>query len=287
MGKKGKYVGAGEVAALFDAHPYITRYQLWHWKNGTLDRPPFAATEAQFWGVVLEHGIAEGFCRQHDKRLVDGGERFTVHPDIRGCAANLDYVISDAEGDSRYLLECKLYDFLTFRDTFLGGNPPLYLELQLQQQLLCKQLDKGFLAVLVGGNRLETYPRTFRPAVGERIRSAILAFWDSIDAGEEPEPEIERDAKAIAKLHRELDGSTLDWRGNNYLNSLCAEYKQLSEHYREADKLREQVKAKILMEIGKTSHITLDNFTISSTLVEGGHVEYDRSSYRQLTINER
>lgn len=284
-----RYIGASEVAALFDAHPYMTHFQLWHIKAGNLQKPKFADTENSFWGDVLEPKIAEGFCRLYGFDLIelDRDQRFTVHPTIRQCCANLDYKIRSHDAGEVRLLECKQSDFIQFRDTFPEGRVPLKYELQLQQEMMCSGEARADLAVLVGGNTMHRYERTPRPAIVQIIAEAIEEFWQSIDAGTPPKPDYARDGAHLAALIKMQDGTSKDFRGNNYLNNLCGEYLQWSKKEAEAKKAKEAIRAELLDMTGKSVRGYTDSFEVSVSIVQEADISYTRKAYPNLTIKER
>lgn len=284
-----RYIGASEVAALFDAHPYMTHFQLWHIKAGNIAKPPFASTDRSFWGDVIEPSVARGFCRLHGYDLIelDDEQRFRVHPTIPQCCANLDYMFREMEGEAEKLLECKTVDFISFRDSFPNENLPLQYELQLQQQMMCTGAAEGVVAVLVGGNELREYKRHYRPTVADSIAKAIGDFWQSIRDNNPPAPSYARDGKALAWLMRERDGRTGDWRGNNYLNNLCADYLRYAEAESAAKKAKEQTKAEIIALIGHASTGYTDSHEISAKMTEAADLAYTRKSYLNLTIKRK
>lgn len=284
-----RYIGASEVSALFDAHPYMTRFQLWHIKAGNIKRPPFAGTERSFWGDVLEPSVARGYCKLHGFDLIelDDDQRFRVHPTIPQCCANLDYMIRRDDGQAEELLECKTSDFIEFRDGFPNGNLPLQYELQLQQQMMCTGKARGVVAVLVGGNELYEYEREYSPAVADSIEKAIRAFWLTVQQNTPPAPTYSKDGKILAWLMRERDGRTGDWRGNNYLNNLCADYLRYAEAESAAKRAKDEVKAELIANIGHASAGFTDGFEITAKMTGEAELAYTRKAYLNLTIKKR
>src|SRR5690606_13844867 len=69
---RASVVGSSEVAALFDASPYLTRFELWHRKKGNIATPEFDAVaddgtpdnERIWWGVRLEKAILDAACER-------------------------------------------------------------------------------------------------------------------------------------------------------------------------------------------------------------------------------
>lgn len=286
--KRPRYIGASEVSALFDANSYLTKFQLWHIKAGLIQRPPFVETEEAWWGNRLEQTIAAGWCERNgfELSIPHPEQRFRIHPTIRQCAANLDFRYIDKEGN-KGLLEVKMSRYDQYMQNFPNGNLPLAYELQLQQEMMCDAKTFGHVIVMIGGSQLEPYPREYRPAIGEIIEEAIEAFWKSIDNNEPPKPDFTRDGKAIAKLLFQRDGTAKDWRGNNYLNNLCADYKRYAEQESAAARLKDAAKAEIIHMTGRTTFGYTDGYELKLSQVEAVPLNYTRKAYLNLTISER
>lgn len=94
---RASVVGASEVAALFDESPYLTAFELWHRKQGTIDTPEFDAIDADgtpdneriYWGVRLEAAIIDaakeryGYIDREQLPRLTNGRGLGGHPDRR------------------------------------------------------------------------------------------------------------------------------------------------------------------------------------------------------------
>ncbi len=63
---RSEHVGGSEVAALFGEHAQLTKFELWHQKNGTLPTS-FEETKRMTWGKRLEATIAAGVAERADE----------------------------------------------------------------------------------------------------------------------------------------------------------------------------------------------------------------------------
>lgn len=289
-------VGAGEVAALFDASPYLTRFELWHRKAGNIDAPTFNAVsddgspenERVWWGVHLEPAILSAACQRYgytvvetDARL-DNGKGLGGHPDA--------IVMCPKRG--RGILEIKTADWLVRKEW--GDEPPMHYLLQSQTYQGLEGVTWGDVVVLVGGNNLERFSYDFRPKVYAEIERRVEALWQSVAAGEPPKADYARDLDAIKQLYGEQTDERRDLTGDNHAAIAAAEFLAASAEVRAAQKRKEAAQAELLDKLGEASFATLSGFTARSTFVkpipereaEPGEIIRGRKGYRRLTIKE-
>ena len=283
---RARHVGASEVAALFGASPYMTAFELWHIKRGSLPAPDISEGDRIFWGTILEPAVAAGVAKLRGWQIRNV-LRYTAHRTVAGMGASLDYeIVAHERGPG--CLEIKNVDRLVYRDAWEDGEPPLHIELQLQHQLACTGRAWGAIAALVGGNDLKVFERERRPKTIERIEVAVAAFWASIEAGREPKPDFAADAAAIAALYRDATaGSVEDMTGDNRLADLCATYREAAAAEKAADEAKAAARAEILTKIGGAEKVICGRFTISAKTVAGGPVAYEREPYRNFRLTQK
>jgi hypothetical protein len=126
-----EHVGASEVAALFDASPYLTHFELWHRKRGNIATPDFMAdgmpnNERIEAGIRLEPAIIEWAC---DKWGYERRETPLHLSNGKGLGGHPDQLVTDPERGPG-LLEIKTADWLVAKKW--GDEPPLHYLLQAQ-----------------------------------------------------------------------------------------------------------------------------------------------------------
>lgn len=277
-----QYVGSSEVAALFGLHPWLTRFELWHRKAGNLPEVDFSDSEWVFWGDVLEPAVAEG-VRQKTGWQVQKVHRYVEHPTIPGFGASLDYeVVAHERGPG--VLEIKTVDRSAFRRW--DGDLPMVYQLQVQHQLAClPNRSWGSLQALVGGNRLEAFDLDRHERAIAKLERAVLEFWESIDAGQEPEPDFERDVDVLKLLWGTTDGgSVATFYGDAELRQACEGYLAACAIERKAKHFKRRWSAAMLHTIEDAEVALLDGYRIHATDVAGGEVSYVRQPYRRLRV---
>lgn len=198
---RAQNVGASEVAALFNASPYTTRFTLWHQKSGKIARPDFDS-ERMMWGTLLEPVIAQGIAEKQSW-TIRKVHRYITHPTVAGMGASLDYeIINHPDGPG--CLEIKNVGIDVFKKSWVKNEDgsfeaPLHIELQLQHQLSVTGRAWGAIGFLVGGNEAHVVIRKRHEPTIQKIEATVAEFWESIKAGQVPELEAAGDLEAVTK----------------------------------------------------------------------------------------
>lgn len=294
---RASVVGASEVAALFDCSPYLTRFELWHRKNGTIATPDFnhvgedgtPEDERIYWGVRLEAAIIEaakerfGYTDREQLERLTNGKGLGGHPDRR--------VICPKRGPG--ILEIKTADWMIRKDW--GDEPPSHYLLQSQAYQGLDGVQWGDVLVLVGGNKLERFCYDFRPKIYAEIERRVEAFWQSIEANEPPPADYSRDLDTISDLYREGTEDVVDLTTDNLAHEAAAAFLFAKQARLEAEKKEDAAKAELLDKLGLASSAMLNGFTVRATTVpaiaerpaEPGEMIRGRKAYRRLTVKEK
>lgn len=294
---RASVVGASEVAALFDASPYLTRFELWHRKKGTIATPEFnhvgedgtPEDERIYWGVRLEAAIIDAAKERYgytDRDQVDhltNGKGLGGHPDRR--------VICPKRGPG--ILEIKTADWLIRKGW--GDEPPMHYLLQSQAYQGLDGVLWGDVLVLVGGNKLERFCYDFRPKVFAEIERRVEAFWQSVEAGTPPPADYTRDLDTIRELNAAPADSAIDLKGDNLAAIAAAEYLAGKEQEKAGKARAEAALAELIDKTGSHNLAFLDGFTFRATTVAAvadrvalpGEIIKGRKSYSRYTVKEQ
>jgi hypothetical protein len=169
----------GEVAALFDVSPWLTRFELWHRKNGTIATPEFNARNVDgspvnsriHWGVKLENLIIQEACERwgyepiETPSRVDNGAGLGGHP---------DRVVWCPDRKAKVVLEAKSVDWLQRKKW--GDEPPTQYLLQPNTYAgLLKAEHFDVVTMVLGGNTdIERSQNLFGPSFMRRPSGALL-----------------------------------------------------------------------------------------------------------------
>ena len=294
---RSQFIGSSDVAALFDVHPFMSRWELWHTKAGNLPQGDLSGVERVQWGTRLEDAIAHGLAEQHGW-LVERHDRSMAHPTVKGMQAKPDYQLLEPCTRGHGILEVKNVDWLQHK-RWDNDEPPLGYMLQLQHQLACTGLKWGRIGYLIGGNESGFNEYDARPAIIEQIEKRVTEFWESIKLNKPPPIDFEQDAALVAKIYNEVDaGSHADMTDDERLLDLCRRYQDWSDEAKAAETTAKALKAEILSIVQETESVTCGSYRLKSWTVEKspdkiitqedvGTVMKGRAGYRQLKITEK
>lgn len=298
---RAAHVGGSEVAALFDESPWLTHFELWHRKKGTIATPEFNALgqdgtpedERIYWGVKLEDAILEaakeryGYADRDDPRAaLTNGKGLGGHPDRR--------VTCPKRGPG--ILETKMVDWLVRKSW--GDEPPLHYLLQGNSYAGLDGCGWFDLLVLVGGNKLERFQYDFRPKLFAETEKRVEAFWASVHENRAPKPDYTRDGSTIAEIYSDSNGGVIDLKGDNLAHIAAAEFLLADAESKAAAKRREAAKAELMDKLGENEVALLDGFVVKASQVAAipdkiitadmvGQTINGRKSYRRFAVREK
>lgn len=286
-----KHVGASEVAALFGCSPYITEYELYYRKQGTIAEPEFPGGERAEWGLRLEPAVIAaaadryGYTLEDTPRHLSNGKGLGGHPDRFATCPN--------RGPG--LLEVKTVDWLIRKGW--GEEPPDHYLLQAMAYAGLAQRGWCDIIVLVGGNSLERFEYEFRPGIYASIEKAVETFWQRIRAGDPPKPDFARDGDTLAQVLGEPTDEVRDLRCDNRADELAREFLEAKAAAKEAETRADAAKCELLLKIGDAGRAILGLHRITCGQTKGtpdreitqadvGTIIKGRKGYRQFLVKE-
>lgn len=284
-----KTVGASEVAALFGASPFMTEFQLWHIKAGTIDSG-FAESDRMFWGNQLETVIAKGIAEKEGWEIRNV-EEYTLHPTIEGMGASLDFEILKSPFGTA-ALEIKNIDKFVYQDKYVRPDeteePPLHYQLQIQHQLACcPDLEYGVNGVLVGGNEHRVFPLKRRNDVIKTIEDRVGAFWESIKAGNEPALSA-GDYTVVSQLYKNpTKDKTVDFSSSKEVIEACNSLTQIREQIKKLTETEELLKAELISTIKDAEIAIVPGYTFTYKTVVKQPYMVNPKPYRSLNIKPK
>lgn len=293
---RARHVGASEVSALFGCNPWLTEFELYHRKRGTIATPDFNAikpdgtpeNERIFWGVKLEHAIVDaakdryGYVDRPEIGPLSNGAGLGGHPDRRVTCPQRGPII----------LETKMVDWLERKKW--GEEPPLHYLLQGNTYAGLDYVNGFDMLVLVGGNQLERIQYDFRPKLFAAAEQRTAAFWKIVAEGREPKPDYSRDNDALKQVYAEQGDETVDLAGDNRAAIAAAEYLAAAEEERAAKARKEAAQAELIDKLKDGAVGFADGFTIRASLVKSipdreataGEIIKGRKAYRRFAVKE-
>ena len=257
LAARSETLGASEVATILGLNPYESPFALWHRKKGLL--PPIQQSEPMRWGQLLEDGIAHGFAERTGTPVRKHGWllRSRTSPWL---SVTPDYEIVGQNA----LLEIK--NVSSYKEEEWISEGPVTYQAQVQMQLAVTGADFGWLAGLVGGQKLYFHrierSEGFLAAMAEETKD----FYDRLKNDDPPPPDP---SPSTSKALRMLPstGEVLDLPEEVLQWHLTAERHAEQEKYEkeEKEKHRQMIEAYLgLAEVGVLPR-SMGKFTFKMT----------------------
>lgn len=144
--ERTKGIGGSDAGIILGLNKYRTSFELWLEKTGQVD-PIEIDNEAIYWGNQMEDVVAKEFEKRTDKRVRRTNFMYS-HPEYPFIKANLDRLIVAESA----ILECKTASAFLAKEWESEEVPATYL-VQVQHYLGVTGKEKGYIAVLLGGNK--------------------------------------------------------------------------------------------------------------------------------------
>lgn len=281
-------VTASVVAALFGAHPYETSLGLYAAKSGVEMPEPDSAVLRR--GRLLEGAVAAAVSEQHPEWRIEKATEYLRDPDLRLGATPDFYIHGDPRGLG--ILQAKTVAPSAFRKHWTDGMPPFWIALQNATEMMLEpEAAFGVVAALViDPFKLDCaiYPIPRHAGAEQRIRDAVAAFWQDLDAGREPSPDYGRDADLVAALYpAETPAKAIDLSGDNMLPVLLAERAELKARIAADEKRAKEIETEIKFKMQDAEIGTCGGFNITFKTQHRKAFSVPASSSRVLRIADR
>jgi len=193
-----------EVAALFEASPWLTPFALWHQKAGNVESGK-PATAAMRLGLELEAAARRMWEHEAGGRVRPAGMTFRWSPSAR-LGASFDGFAVAPDGAAG-LVECKAIARRRWDEQWRLAHgsvePPSHYRLQAETQLALTGAVWLDFAVVVFGHdgqafevvRIEPHA-DLRRSIVERVE----AFWASLAADASPPPDYRKALPSLREL---------------------------------------------------------------------------------------
>jgi putative phage-type endonuclease len=144
--ERTKGIGGSDAGIILGLSKYRTAFELWLEKTGQVE-PQEIDNEAIYWGNQMEDVVAKEFEKRTGKKVRRSNFMYS-HPEMPFIKANIDRLVV---GESA-VLECKTASAYLAKEWENDEIPETYL-VQVQHYLGVTGKEKGYIAVLIGGNR--------------------------------------------------------------------------------------------------------------------------------------
>lgn len=272
-GLRAKVIGSSDVACLFDASPYATRFTLWHQKAGNVERDD-SGDNRMTWGKRLEPAIAAGLAEDMRWKIESAAKDFYRH-DSLPLGATLDFRVVDHEWGPG-VVEIKNVDWLEWKEKWTPQRAPDHIELQVQHQFICTGFTWGVIGCFIGGNELRIYERRPLSKIMAEIEQRSVDFWQSIVEQRAPDPYGTAAEFAVLKelYPREAPGRVIESEDPR-LAEAASMYMYSAEQESGGKRAKERYKVALLHALQDAVLLKLPDFWVKRKVNKAGAVSIE------------
>jgi len=176
--KRNGFIGGSDIAAIVGQSRWSTPLGVWAEKTGKIiNRLNIETPEYVELGIELEDFVAEKFAKKANKQIRRDSRDF-IHPEFPFLKAHIDRRIVGGEE----ILECKTCSAWKEKE-WLGDEIPEEYILQVIWYLgivglaTRKAVSKGYIAVLIGGQKFRYKEIDFDQDLFDKLVTAAVHFW--------------------------------------------------------------------------------------------------------------
>lgn len=255
--ERTKGIGGSDAGVILGLNKYRTAFELWLEKTGQVE-PQEIDSEAIYWGNEMENVVAKEFEKRTGKKVRRANFMFS-HPQYPFIKANVDRMVV---GESS-VLECKTASAYLAKEWEGDEIPATYL-VQVQHYLGVTGKQKGYIAVLIGGNRFVWKEINRDEELINMIFDAEKHFWE-YNVQQFHQPELDGSSAAEKylkeKYDRAEDGKEIVLPGE--CKDLLLQYEKIKSDEKLLKTAKTEIENKIKAELKEAEKGITDSFVVS------------------------
>ncbi|KHD86422.1 hypothetical protein NG54_03240 [Heyndrickxia ginsengihumi] len=255
--ERTKGIGGSDAGVILGLNKYRTAFELWLEKTGQVE-PVETDSEAIYWGNQMENVVAKEFERRTDKKVRRSNFMYS-HPDYPYIRANVDRLVV---GESA-VLECKTASAYLESEWKNDEVPATYL-VQVQHYLGVTGREKGYIAVLIGGNHFVWKEIERDEELISMIFDAEKNFWENHVLANVP-PALDGSSAAERYLKEKYDRAEKDKEiilPSDFKDYLI-EYEKIKQNEKLIKVAKTEIENKIKAELKDAEKGLVDSFIVS------------------------
>ena len=192
-------IGGSDVAALLGISKWKSPLELWLEKTGQSE-DEVEENEAMKWGKIMEPVLRNHFAKISHKPVVEV-EAILQNPAFPFMLANIDGLTVDDNGEPA-ILEIKTAS--EYKRGDWEEDVPVYYKVQLLHYMAVTGIQKGYVAVLIGGNTFRVYQADADKDIQDYLVHTEAQFWHKVQNN--IRPEIDGSDAAAEWLNKHYSG---------------------------------------------------------------------------------
>lgn len=258
-------IGGSDVGAIMGFNKYKTALDVYLDKVNPIEEVK-EENECIYWGNVLEEIVAKEFTRRTGKKVRRETKHFR-HKKYPFMVANIDRKVVGEEA----VLECKTANQFLLKEWEEEEVPASYL-LQVQHYLAVTGYKKGYIAVLVGGQKFIFKEIERDEELIKIIEEECQKFWENV-VNKTP-PLIDGSLAAqnfLKENYKESNGQGIALPSN--VDSKVQEYLKLKEESKELDLKIKEIENAIKYSINENEYGYTNKYRIEWKNVSSNRVD--------------
>lgn len=274
------FIGGSDVAGIMGLSRWKTPLSVWAEKTGKVntDLSNFEAAEI---GAELEEYVSRKFEKKTGIKLRRDSRDFT-HPEFNYMVGHIDRLVLDGES----IFEAKTCSAWKEKE-WSGEEVPQEYVLQVMWYMGLAKRQRGYIAVLIGGQKFVWKEISFDASLFEKMVSAVKSFWEEFVVLDVMPMACAQDDEVLGDLYpNEVPEKTLTLSGQNAerVNEWFEERAGAIEVIKEAEKADAECKAKIKQLLGDCEILETDQYRATWKTVNKKEYTVPASSYRSLFV---
>jgi len=255
--ERTKGIGGSDAGTILGLNKYRTAFELWLEKTGQVI-PQEIDSEVIYWGNEMEDVVAKEFEKRTDKRVRRSNFMYN-HPKYPFIRANVDRLVV---GESA-VLECKTASAYLAKEWEADEIPDTYL-VQVQHYLGVTGKEKGYIAVLVGGNKFIWKEVERDDELINMIFDAEKHFWEyHVIQGHPPELDGSSAAEKYLKEKYERAEKDKEIILPSDFKDMLAQYEKIKVDEKLIKTAKTEIENKIKAELKDAETGLVDSFLVS------------------------
>ena len=249
-------IGGSDSACVMGANKYKSAVELWLEKIGRKEPVDLSENEFVKWGKILEPVVAKEFEVMTGKK-VRRNNFVLYHPTIPYLSANLDREVVGEDA----ILEIKTTNAYNWKEWENEEIPAEYL-FQVQHYLIVTGKPKGYIAVLIGGNKMVYKEIQRDEELIEMMLKKYAKFWECVETNTMPEiKDFSINSETLKVLYPESNSSlSVDLTKKDVL---IEDIVLMKQNIKDLQKQLEELENELKLELGESEFGFSDTYKVS------------------------
>lgn len=269
-----KYIGGSDIAGVMGLSRWTTPLHLWAEKTGEVEPTDLSDIEYVQLGTELEDFVAQKFSRETGKKVRRDTKMFQ-HKEHDFMVAHIDRRITGTDE----LLECKTCSAWKAKE-WEGEDIPQEYILQVMWYLGIVGMSKGYLAVLIGGQKFIWKEILFDVELFQKMALAAQDFWENYVLKKVAPIALGLDNEDIVNLYPHHSEEMIE--ATKELEDEIARRQELSMHIKGMKKEKDEAEARIKQVIGTSLGIQTEKYKVIWKTQVRKSVDTDKMKERDI-----